>query len=137
MPLNTRLSTTARNTQLDALAVLANTGHIRIYDGVQPATPDTAIAAQVLLAELRFGASAFGASAAGVITANAITDDSSANATGTAAWFRVLQSNGTVALWDGSAGTSGSNLNMNSVAIQVGAAVGISSMTHSLPMQEV
>ena len=62
---------------------------------------------QNILAELRFGATAFGASLAGVATANAITADSSANATGTATWFRVFKSDGTTALWDGSVGTAG------------------------------
>ncbi len=134
MALNTRLAVAARNAQLDALATLLNTGYLRIYDGSQPTDPDTAAGA-TLLAELRLNATAFGAASAGVITAGAITDDSSANATGTAAWFRLLKSDGTSALVDGSVGTSGANLNLNSVALQIGAQVSVTALTLGLPLQ--
>ena len=96
---------------------MANTGWLRIYDGTQPANADTAVSTQNILAELRFGATAFGASVAGVATANAITADSSANATGTATWFRVFKSDGTTALWDGSVGTAAANhMDLNTLA---------------------
>lgn len=131
---NTRMSVAARNVELNALAAEANNGYLRIYSGSQPADPETAPGG-TLLAELRFGATAFGAAANGTITANAITADSSANGTGTATWFRVLKSDGSTALWDGDVGTSGANLNLNSVAIQAGATVTVSSLTHSIPMQ--
>ena len=134
MALNTRLSVEARDVQLDALAVLANNGYLRIYNGTQPTDPDTSTS-DTLLAELRFAATAFGAAAAGVITAAAITDDSDANATGTAVWFRVLKSDGTSALWDGSCGTSGTNMVLNSTAIQIHAKVSVTTLTHTLPLQ--
>lgn len=127
-----KTSIAARNAELDALAALANSGYLRIYTGAQPATPETA-ASGTLLAELRFGVTAFAAAADGAIAANAITADSSADNTGTAGWFRVLKSDGTTALWDGSVGTSGSDLNLNSTAIQSGANVSISALTYTLP----
>jgi len=131
MPLNPKLSNVGANAAADAVCVQANNGYLRIYDGTQPTDADTAIGAQVLLAELRFGATAFGAAAAGVATANALTADASANATGTASWFRVLASNGTTTLWDGSVGTATSNLILNSVAISSGAAVSVSAFTYT------
>jgi hypothetical protein len=127
-----KASIVARNAQLDALAALADSGYLRIYSGSPPATPETA-ASGVLLAELRLNATAFGAAASGVITANAITSDSSADATGSAGYYRVLQSDGTTVLWDGSVSTSGADLNLNSVAIQSGATVSISALTYTLP----
>lgn len=133
MALNTQLSNVARNTALDALAVLFNSGKLRIYDGAQPANAETAVGAQVLLAELTFNATAFAAAAAGVAAANAITQDSSANATGTAAWFRCVKSDGTTVLMDGTVGTSGANMNLNSVAISSGATVAISAGTLTIP----
>jgi hypothetical protein len=128
-----KLSNAAANASADATTTLLNNGYCRIYDGSQPATADTAIGAQVLLAELRFNATAFGAAAAGIATANALTADSSANATGTAAWFRALKSDGSSVVFDGSVGTSGADLNLNSVAIQSGAAVSVSAFTYTQP----
>lgn len=131
MALNPKFSNAGVNNKADSMLALLNSGFLRIYDGTQPTTADTAIGAQVLLAELVFNATAFGASAAGVASANAITQDSSANATGTATWFRALKSDGTTVIFDGSVGTSGANLNLNSVAIQIGAAVSVTSFQYT------
>jgi len=128
-----RMSYAAVNAEADALAILANTGYIRIYDGTRPTNADTAVGAQVLLAELRFGETAFGAAVNGVLTANAITADSSANAGGTASWARILKSDGTTALWDDEVGTATSNIILNSVTIGLGANVSISALTHTVP----
>src|SRR5262245_24270011 len=70
-------------------------GSFKIYDGTGAASADTAVGAQVLLAQLAFGATAFGSASNGVATANAITQDSSADATGTASWFRTASGGGT------------------------------------------
>lgn len=125
---------TARNTIVDAFCALFNGGTIRIYDGTRPAGPATAISTQTLLAELTFGATAFGAAANGVATVNAITGDSSANATGTATWYRLFTSGGT-ARCDGKVSTAGNggDLILNSVALQSGAAVSILSFTLTAP----
>lgn len=127
-----KTSIVARNAELDAIAPLFNSGYLRIYTGAPPATPETA-ASGTLLAELRFNATAFGAAAAGVIVANAITSDASADATGTAGWCRSLKSDGTTALIDGDVSTSGAFLNLNSVAIQVGATVAVTSYSITDP----
>lgn len=132
MPNNLKMANAAVNAEANALAAEANNGYLRIYDGAQPATADTAIGAQVLLAELRLGATAFGAAVNGVITANAISPDASANASGTATWFRVFKSDGTTPLWDGSVGTSSSDLVLNAVAIAAGAGVSVSSLVHTV-----
>lgn len=135
MALNTRLSAAAQNAAVDALvATIGASGKLRIYDGTIPTTPDTAIGAQVLLADLALSATAFAAASAGVATANAISSDTSADATGTASWFSLLTS-ANVRKIDGSVGTSGANLNLNSTAIQVGAAVAVTSLTFTIPMQ--
>lgn len=129
MPVNPKFSNACVNAEADALAALLNNGYLRIYDGTQPTNADTAIGAQVLLAELRFGATAFGAAVAGLITANAITSDTSNNATGTASWFRALKSDGTSVVYDGSVGTATSDLILNSVAIQINAQTDVTSLT--------
>jgi hypothetical protein len=118
---------TLRTSRADLIDDAANGGSgaafIRIYDGTRPATGGTAT---TLLAELTASDPMFGAAASGVITAAAITADASANATGTATWFRVVDSAGTFVM-DGNVGTSGSDLNLNSVSIASGQNVAISS----------
>jgi hypothetical protein len=130
---NLKTSIVSRNTELNALAALANSGYIRIYDGSQPATPETAVSTQTLLAELRFGATAFGSAATGVITANSITDDSDVNASGTASWFRVLESNGTTVLWDGSVGTASADMVLATTSLVQHAILQLTSLTYTLP----
>ena len=132
MALNAILSTAAVNAAANAVVDLLNSGKLQIYSGTQPETADTEIVAQVLLAELTLNATAFGDAVEGVATANAITGDTTANATGTAAWFRVLTS-ADAKMFDGSVGTSGANLNLNSVEIQAGAAVTVSALTFTVP----
>ena len=132
MPNNLKLSNNVVNPQADALSDLADNGYLRIYDGTQPATADTAITTQVLLAELRFNATAAPAASNGVLTFNAITQDSSANNTGTASWFRALTSDGTTVLFDGAVGTSGSDMNIATTSIVAGAIVGVSSFVYTV-----
>lgn len=133
MALNTQMSYAAVNVEADALSNELDSGYLRIYDGTQPANADTAVSTQTLLAELRFNATAAPAASNGVLTFNAITADSSANATGTATWFRALKSDGTTVIMDGTVGTSGANLNLTSVSITTGTQVSVTSFTHTIP----
>lgn len=120
------ISTTARNAMMDAItAAIGASGKVRIYSGTQPATGGTAT---TLLAELPLSATAAPAASGGVLTLNAITNDSSADATGTASWFRILTS-ANVAVVDGTVGTSGADLNLNTTSIVSGGPVAISSFT--------
>lgn len=114
-----------RNAMLDALT--AQTGAsalLRIYDGARPATGG---AGTTLLAELVCNATFAPAATGGTLTLNAIANDASANATGTATWFRLVKADGTTHIMDGSVGTSGSDLNMNTVSIVATGPVAISS----------
>jgi len=129
---NLKLSNEAVNAEADALSVLLDNGYLRIYDGTQAATADTAVGAQVLLAELRFNADAAAAATTGVLTFNAITQDSSANNTGTASWFRALKSDGSTVLFDGTVGVSGCDINIATTAIVAGAIVGVTSAGYTV-----
>lgn len=116
----------------DAIVALFGTGAtIKIYTGTKPAGPGTAIGAQVLLGTLTI-AGGLGTYSAGVLTFGAITSDSAADATGTATWFRMATSGGTDLL-DGTVGTSGSDLNLNTTSIVTGGPIAISSMTLTMP----
>lgn len=100
---NSQYSTTSRNTAADAVAALANTGKLRIYDGTQPANANTAVSGQVKLAEFTFPNPAFAAASGGVATANPI-DPVAVIATGKATWFRIVKSDGTTVVCDGNVG---------------------------------
>lgn len=118
------LSTTIRSAEMDAITTAAGgSALLRIYDGSRPATGGTAT---TLLAELTCNATFAPGASSGVLTLNAITNDSSANATGTATWFRIVTSGGTFVL-DGNVGTSGSDLNLNTTSIVIGGPVAVTS----------
>jgi len=116
---------TLRNSMLDAITTLAGASALlRIYDGTRPATGGTAT---TLLAELTFNATFAPGAANGVLTLNAITQDSSANSSGTATWFRIVKSDGTTHVLDGNVGTSGSDLNLTTTTIVATQPVSVSS----------
>jgi hypothetical protein len=130
MALNPHFGVTPRNDALDAIdAYLGTSALFTIYAGTQPADVSSAItAANTIVASLTFPATqGFGAAASGVLTANTITGDTSA-AGGSANWFSIRRSTG-ARVADGSIGTSGSDLNLNSQAVSTGAAVSISAFT--------
>ena len=115
----------------DAVTARCNSGSLRIYSGTAPANADAALSGNTLLASLPFGATAFGAAVNGVATANAITADSSADATGTATFFRALESDGTTVVWQGTVGTSGAELNLSTLSVLAGGNVSVSSLTYT------
>ena len=129
MALNTQLSDETVDVQADALAILCNSGFIKVYDGTQPATANTAIGAQVLGVTLTFGATAFPAASGGLLTANAITSGVAA-ASITPTWARIFRSNGTTVVMDVSAGAAGANLTIG--AFTSGTTVTCSAFTHDV-----
>jgi hypothetical protein len=126
---NPKFANATVNAEADALARLLDNGYFRIYSGTQPATADTALSGNTLLAELRYAATSAPAASAGVLTFNAVTSDTSADATGTASFFRSLKSDGTSVVMDGSVGTSAADAIINSTAIQAGTQVDVTSHT--------
>jgi hypothetical protein len=119
-------ATTLRNAMLDAITTAAGgSALLSIYDGTRPATGG---AATTLLAQLTCNATFAPSASGGVLTLNAITQDSSANATGTATWFRITTSGATFVL-DGNVGTSGSDLNLTTTSIVATQPVSVTSFT--------
>lgn len=124
--MTTGYNVSLRNAQLDAITTFAGNGALlRIYDGTRPATGGTAT---TKLAELTCGSPFAGSASSGSLTANAITQDSSADATGTATWFRIVKSDGTTHVLDGSVGTSGADLNLTSTSIVATEPVSVTSL---------
>ncbi len=125
MAQNPHIKQSTANAMLDQLTTaIGASGFLRIYDGTQPAGPDTALGAQVKLAELALSATAFAAGAGGSIVANTISDDVSADATGTATWATFVKADGTRIL-DVSVAVAGADINLNTVSIQIGAKVSV------------
>lgn len=125
------LVTTLRNARADAINTAFNAGAgaclIRIYDGTRPATGG---AATTLLAELTCSDPAAAAASGGVLTLSAVTADASANATGTASWFRMVDSTAGFVL-DGNVTITGGggDMTLDSLSITIGQQVSLTSGT--------
>lgn len=130
----TRITTANRNVACDAIVDSVDggpaAGTCEIRSGAQPASAND-VDAGTLLATFTLADPAFGAAASGVATAAAIAN-TTGSAAGTAGHFRVKTSAGTVC-WDGSVGTSGADLNLNTTTISVGVTVSITSWTVTMP----
>ena len=115
-----------RNTMADAITARAGgSAKLKIFSGTRPATDG---AETTKLAEMTCNATFAPSASGGVLTLNAITSDSSADATGTATWFRIESSGGTHVL-DGNVATSGSDLNISTTSIVSGAIVAVTGAT--------
>lgn len=120
------IQTALRNTLCDAFVDTIDTdsppGLIEIYTAAFAA----------LLATLTFSNPAYGASSSGTAEENSITDDASADNTGTAAVFRVT-TGAPNTLFEGTVGTSGADINFNSVAFVAGDTVSITDLPITMP----
>jgi hypothetical protein len=113
-----------RNTWADAVDDEVNTGTTDTGGDIQFGTTGFAI----IVAEMEFSNPAFGAAAAGVITmASPPKTDASALA-GTMAVFRIRDRDNVLIL-DGTVGTSGQDINFNSVIVSAGQTVELTSLT--------
>jgi hypothetical protein len=121
-------TTAIRNARADLITSnLPATGSLRIYDGTPPASANAALSANNLLANLPLSGTFAAGAASGVLTANAITNANAA-ATGTASFFRLIKTDGTTVVAQGSVGVSASDLNLNTTAIVSGGPVAVSSL---------
>jgi len=119
---------------VNSVTALLNSGFIKIYTGGQPALNGAVTG--TLLVTLTFSATAFPAAtaSAGTVTAtaNAITSGTAGN-TGTAGYHALLKSDGTTIVATGSVGTSGADLNLNTLSITSGNTVSCSSYLITQP----
>ena len=112
---------TARASQIvAAIDAGAGAGKLRLYNGTRPATGG---AVTTLLAELTFS-DPCGTVTSGVLTFSGIASDASADNTGTATWFRIVDSTGAFVL-DGTITVTGGggDITMTSTSIQAGVTV--------------
>jgi hypothetical protein len=129
MALNPHLDDAGANAAAGAVMALCNSGYIDIMSGTQPAANG---AATSVLASLTCAATAMTGSPSGGVATFAAIGSVAATGTGTASWFRAYKSDHTTPVFDGSVGIATSNIVLNSVAIQTGATVAVSSLTFTI-----
>ena len=124
--LATALRTSRATAIRDAIDAGAGAGKLRIYSGSRPATGGTET---TVLAELTLSDPS-GTISNGVLTFSSITEDTAANATGTASWFRIMTSADAFVL-DGSvtATGGGGDLQFATTSFVANAAIQITSFT--------
>lgn len=99
-----------KNTQLTTYnTIVGATGTIKIYNGTAPTNADTALSGNTLLLSLPCSAT-FGATGSGVFTVGAITP-TNVTTGGTASFFRVVASDGTTVVGQGTVAVSGGDMN--------------------------
>lgn len=139
-----KINTAARNAACDAVVDLLDAGSgagtLEVWEATGGTNPPAATSTTIadddtnykLLAVLTLGDPAFGSASSGTATANSITQDSSVNKSGTAEFWRMKDSDGNVVL-QGSCGTSGADLNFNTVTFVQGGTCQVSSFTVTQP----
>jgi hypothetical protein len=114
------LETAARNAAVDAVCALLDGGTIEFQTS-----------GSVEVATAVFGTPAFGAAATGTATANAITPDS--NVTGGTITKFVAKASGGSAVFSGTVGTSGADINLTSVVLAAGERLEVDTFTYTQP----
>lgn len=140
MALDPRITQAAAAAMLTALGVQIDAGTaavINIYAGTAPANADAALSGNTLLAQMTCSATAFvgitDSGSAARATFAAISPDTSADASGTATFWRLLTQSGGTVILQGTVGTSNADLILNTTAITAGSQVSITSATIDLP----
>ena len=133
----TRIPNNVRTAMADTAVDFADAGPgpgtVQIRVGQQPATAGAA-ATGALLGTLTLADPAFGAAVNGVATANPVTGDNSADASGKAGWFRVLDSLGATVM-DGAISEAGEGGDMivSDADIIAGGTIDITAWTVTQP----
>lgn len=127
MASNLKYSNGTRDAQQQGLITYAGTGAIiHLYDGTQPANANTAASGTLLVTMAISGS--FGTDSNGTLTLGSVTSGT-AVASGTAGYFRITKSDDTTVVMDGSVGTSGADMNLNTTTVASGQTVSITAGT--------
>lgn len=126
-----QLSVSARNASLDSFETTAGTSaKLQIYSGTQPANCGTA-ASGTKLAEMTLPSDWMSAAASGSKALSGTWQDASADATGTAGYFRIVDSAGTTCHMQGSvtATGGGGDMTIDNTSIAAGQQVNVTGFT--------
>jgi hypothetical protein len=130
-----QFGTTLRNNMLDQVESTAGTAALfRIYSGSAPANCGTA-ASGTLLVEMSLPSDWMAAAASGAKSMSGTWEDTSANATGTAGYFRIYDSAGTTCHVQGTvtATGGGGDVTLDNTSIASAQDVKITSFTLTAP----
>lgn len=121
-------SVVVRNAEADSWTTsVGNGAKIRLYDGTIPADVAASITGNMLVEWT--GASPFGPSASSGVLSPTLPSGVNASAAGTATHWRVYKSDGTTAVFQGTAGTSGTDMILVSATIASGVPTYITAWT--------
>lgn len=125
------LSVATRNAELAAFVTeLGASPILRIRSGAPPATVATASSGSVL-ATCNLPSSPFTTPSGGAISKNGTWEDTSADASGTAGHFEFLKADGTTVVARGTAGTSGTDMILDSVSFTAGQAFTVTAFSRT------
>lgn len=123
-----QLSVAVRNAMGDAITTqVGNGGKLSILTGAQPANCAAADSG-TLLAQHTLG-TPFAPAASGGVLSPTLPGNVNAGATGAAGYWRLYKADGTTCVSQGSAGTSGTDMILNTTALVSGGPVQINSWT--------
>jgi len=124
-----QLSTSARNARLDQIETTISTSAVlRIRTGAQPANCAAADSGTVLV-DMTLPSDWMAAASSGSKAKSGTWQDASADATGTAAHFRIYDSAGTTCHIQGSVGQGSGDLSLDNTSIVAGQTVTVTSFT--------
>ncbi|TXH55175.1 MAG: hypothetical protein E6Q97_09345 [Desulfurellales bacterium] len=124
-----QLSTAVRNARLDAIeSTIGTSAVLKIRTGVAPANVAAADSGTVL-ATLSLPSDWMAAASGGQKAKSGTWEDTSADATGTAAHFRIYASDGTTAHLQGTVGTSAADMIVLTTAFTAGMPFTITAFT--------
>lgn len=124
-----QLSTSVRNARLDTLeSTIGTSAILKIRTGAQPADCAAADSGTVL-ATFNLPSDWMAAASSGSKAKSGTWQDSSADATGTAAHFRIYDSGGSTCHVQGSVGQGSGDLSLDNTAIVAGQTVTINTFT--------
>lgn len=126
-----QLSTSVRNARLDSIeSTISTSAILKIRTGAAPADCGTADSGTVL-ATLSLPSDWMAAASSGSKAKSGTWQDTSADATGTAAHFRIYASDGTTCHIQGTVGitSSGSDLELDNTSIASGQSITITTFT--------
>ena len=121
------LATAARNAACDAVVDILDTGSTVAQGYIKIQT-----SGDVDLVQIDLSNPAFGAASTGTATLAGTPKSGTATGTGTAAKFRVYDRDNNE-VWQGTAGTGGTDLVLDNASINSGQTVNITSWTHTQP----